>query len=43
MEQKLNKLFFECTNELNNIGINIVVNKIGRRKIVKYETDLFLK
>ncbi len=71
MEQKLNKLFFECANELNKIGIDIldekrygkidisiskrnnerygcckqeepderyrVVNKIGRRKIVKYE------
>lgn len=71
MEQKLYKLFYECINELNAIGINIlnedlygkieisiskrnnkrygcckqeepdknyrIINKIGRRKIIRYE------
>ena len=71
MEQKLQKLFLECVNELNKIGIDIlnekqygkieisiskrnnkrygcckqeepdknyrIINKMGRRKVVKYE------
>ena len=35
MEEKLNKLFFECINELNSIGINILnENQFGKIEVL---------